>query len=512
VATHTIDQIDQLTARYSNKETVINRYLDFFRVRVKNKLDSSNEKLKTMGNTFLSDIERLYGYLVQLKKLPNTAEYEDERTSATLKLLKYLDESGKHELYNRYIHHLALMHQSLSNHIEAAMCLKRHADRLRWSDTVLKEEQMVMLQEAPEWKRHVALLELAHKHFMLGEAWEMGIEVCQELAKALQEEIFDLKALSAILVKQSHLWKLIDNQDRVFHSSYLVTFKGNPGKFGGEDEVDGRAFVYRSGNGRNPESVHEFTQRIKRKFKDAKVVNADVADESEFEQLVQITTLTPSSREELDGDEFKWDSGKHERAPLRLKKYYRENETDTYFYTSAVQKKKHKKDNEFRSLWITKTFIVCEDSIPSMRRRVPVLSTKVVEYTPFQTAINNLIQKNGQLSKTIETLENDPAKSTNAISMELNGVLDAAVMGGVSKYREAFFDGTYLSEYPDETRLVGPFVDSLKEQMFVAKEGLDSYGKYAIEQLRPHVDHLKQCYKKQMIALSDFYKETAKYC
>merc|ERR1712087_506688 len=137
---------------------------------------------------------------------------------------------------------------------------------------------------------------------------------------------------------------------------------------------------------------------------------------------------------------------------------------------------------------------------------------KVVEYTPFQTAINNLVQKNQQLSKTIETLQNDPAKSTNAISMELNGVLDAAVMGGVAKYREAFFDGTYLSEFPDEARLVANFVDGLKEQMFIAKEGLQAYGKHAIEQLQPHVVHLTQCYKKQMIALSDFYKETAKYC
>ena len=430
-----------------------------------------------------------------------------------MKLLEYLDGSGKHELYNRYIHHLALMHQSLSNHIEAAICLKQHADRLGWSDRVLKAEQMVLLQQAPEWKRHVALLELAHKHFMLGEAWEMGVAVCQELAKALQEEIFDLKSLSAVLVKQSHLWKLIANQDRVFHSSYLVQFKGSPGKFSpqGEDDVDGRSFVYRSGDGKNPESVREFTQRMKRKYAEAKVVNADVKDESEFAQLIQITTLTPSSREELEGGEFKWDSDKFVRAPLRLKKYYRENESSTYFYTQAVQKKKHKKDNEFRSLWITKTFIVCADSIPSMRRRVPVVDTKVVEYTPFQTAINNLIDKNGQLSKTIETLENDPKKSTNAISMELNGVLDAAVMGGVAKYREAFFDGTYLSEFPGEVRLVRHFVDGLKEQMFIAKEGLQAYGNHAIEQLQPHVDHLKQCYKKQMIALSDFYKETAKF-
>eukprot|EP01084_Bolivina_argentea_P063021 115127_1 len=395
VETHTIDQIDQLTAKYSNKENVINRYLDFFRIRVQKKLDqieAESSELAKMGNTFLNDIERLYGYLVKLKKLPNKAEYEDERTSATLKLLEYLRGSGKRELFNRYIHHLAIMHQTLGNHIEAAICFKEHADELGWDDTKwLQEEPLVGLPASFEWKRHVNLCELAHKHFMLGEAWEMGVAVCQELAKAYQHQIFDLKALSSILEKQSHLWKLIANQDRVFHSSYFVQFRGI---------LNNESFVYRSGNGKNPEPIRAFTDRIKRKYVNAKVINsgapipddicANATAESPF---IQITTLTPSSMEELGGGAFKWNESKNKKAPLRLKKYYRENETAVYFYTNAIQKKKHKKDNEFRSLWITKTFIVCQDSIPAKRRRVPVISTKVVEFTPFQTATNNLIQK-----------------------------------------------------------------------------------------------------------------------
>jgi len=343
---------------------------------------------------------------------------------------------------------------------------------------------------------------------VLGEHWEMGVSVCQELARAYQHQLFDLKALSSILEKQSHLWKLIANQDRVFHSSYLVRFRNIDG------DINNKSFVYRSGNGKVTETVRDFTDRIKRKYKNAKVVNSAAPlpnDLDEKQPFIQITTLTPSSTQELNGGPFKWDQSKYKKAPLRLKKYYRENETSTYFYTNAIQKKKNKKDNEFRSLWITKTFIVCEDSIPSMRRRIPVISEKIVEYTPFQTAINNLVSKNDDVLKIIERLENDPVKSTNDISMNLNGILDAAVMGGVAKYREAFFDGTYLSEYPNETKIVPTFVNTLKEQMSIAKNGLDAYEKYAIEALQPHVDHLKTCYKKQMIALSEFYKETQKY-
>jgi len=457
----------------------------------------------------LSDIERLYGYLVKLKKLPNTAEYEDERTSATLLLLEYLNSSGKNELYNRYIHHLATMHQSLGNHIEAAICFKSHGDRLGWSDTIkLAEEPLVGLSASFEWKRRVNLYELAHKHFMLGEHWEMGVAVCQELANAYQHQIFDLSALSSILEKESQLWKLIANHDRVFHSCYLVKFKNV------SDELHNVSFVYRSGNGKTPETVRDFTDRIKKKYQGAKVVNS-AAHISTFDDengpFIQITTLSTSSTEELNGDEFKWEQSIYKKAPLRMKKYYRENETATFFYTNAVQKKKNKKDNEFRSLWITKTFIVCEDSIPSTRRRVPVISEKIVEYTPFQTAINNLAAKNEEVLKIIERLENDPQKSTNDISMNLNGILDAAVMGGVAKYREAFFDGTYLTEHPKEVAIVQDFEMTLREQMAIAKDALDAYEKYAIDALQPHIDHLKTCYKKQNLELSEFYSQIKEY-
>merc|ERR1719150_1796359 len=311
---------------------------------------------------------------------------------------------------------------------------------------------------------------------------------------------------------------MIGNHDRVFHAAYLVRFNGSfPNQHGAADEVGGKAFVYRSGNGKHPESVRDFTQRIKEKYPTAKVVNSAAAmdtltdDTKEDEQLIQITTLSASSKLEMEGGPFSWDTGSKRKAPLRMKKYYRENETDTYFYTNASQRKKNKKDNEFRSLWITKTFIVCQDVIPSMRRRIPVINEKIVEYTPFQTAINNLNSKNQEIEKIIEKLENDHTKSTNDISMNLNGILDAAVMGGVAKYREAFFDGTYLTENPTETKIVPKFVNTLKEQMSIAKTGLDSYEKYAIDALQPHIDHLKTCYKKQMIALSEFYKETQKY-
>ena len=118
-----------------------------------------------------------------------------------------------------------------------------------------------------------------------------------------------------------------------------------------------------------------------------------------------------------------------------------------------------------------------------------------------------MAEKNKEILKIIETCENDLNHNTNDLSMNLNGVLDAAVMGGVAKYREAFFDGTYLGEYPQEERIVPSFRKALRDQITIAKKGLAVYEQYCPEQLQPHVEHLQGCYVKMQADLQDLISE-----
>ena len=287
------------------------------------------------------------------------------------------------------MHHLAVMHQQLGNYFEAGICFKSHADRLGWSDKILRQEPTANLDEEPEWKRHVNLCESAMKAFLLGEAWEVSVRVCQELAKAYETQLFNLKALSAILEKQAQMWKFINGQDRVFHTCFLVCFRGN--QF--DDSVKNSNFIYRSGRRSKPESVRDFTERIKQKYPNAKIHNGAETIPKEYDNsnfdggFIRITTLNPSSKDEMDGADFKWEKNQYVKAPLRLKKYYREMETDVYRYSEQKKVKREKGENEFRSLWVTDIFVIAEEQLPSKRRRIPVKSFKRIEYTPLQFGV-----------------------------------------------------------------------------------------------------------------------------
>eukprot|EP00497_Spongosphaera_streptacantha_P004722 TRINITY_DN5618_c0_g1_i1.p1 TRINITY_DN5618_c0_g1~~TRINITY_DN5618_c0_g1_i1.p1 ORF type:complete len:141 (-),score=27.61 TRINITY_DN5618_c0_g1_i1:20-442(-) len=131
-----------------------------------------------------------------------------------------------------------------------------------------------------------------------------------------------------------------------------------------------------------------------------------------------------------------------------------------------------------------------------MGRRIPVVMETEQNYTPLEVAIYQLDKKTRQLAEEIEVVESTSAPNVQSLSMQLNGVIDAAVMGGVKKYEEAFFDGSYMAEFPEQKRLRPAFQRVLANQIPVLKKGMEFYEKYASETQAPHVEHLNAMLEK----------------
>lgn len=65
-----------------------------------------------------------------------------------------------------------------------------------------------------------------------------------------------------------------------------------------------------------------------------------------------------------------------------------------------------------------------------------VLLAPQVEMTPLENAIEVLENKNQQLKTLISQCQTRQMQNINPLTMCLNGVIDAAVNGGVSRYQE----------------------------------------------------------------------------
>ncbi len=83
----------------------------------------------------------------------------------------------------------------------------------------------------------------------------------------------------------------------------------------------------------------------------------------------------------------------------------------------------------------------------------------------------NIISKNNELKEITAdvAVSRDDKVNTGPLSMNLAGVIDAAVQGGVEKYKEAFFDGTYLLVNPDHAPFINQFKAALGKQLEILK-------------------------------------------
>ena len=59
-----------------------------------------------------------------------------------------------------------------------------------------------------------------------------------------------------------------------------------------------------------------------------------------------------------------------------------------------------------------------------------------MEISPVVNAVETMESKNNELDRVITRIQSDLTQSINPLSMILNGIIDAAVMGGIAKYEE----------------------------------------------------------------------------
>jgi hypothetical protein len=327
-------------------------------------------------------------------------------------------------------------------------------------------------------------------------------------------------------------------------SAFFVQYFGS----GFDDELTGgasgvaREFVYR---GVKLEPVMDFTNRVKRKWPEAKILMSSDRPSDELlaahKQIISITTLTRATAQEA-ADTCKalgivqpstsatggqgaggnsgtaaassagtlaalGGSGGHpsvldasfrpstQPPPKGVLSYRDQNDLSVFVYAKGVQKDK-KNPNEFRHLWVSKSYIVTAESFPTNRRRLECVARRETLLSPIENAIGTMKNKNAELREKVAQVASAPPGPVDVgpLSMNLNGMIDAAVNGGTQKYIEAFLSETYLAENSGQEQLAREQQAELKasivEQIAELKVGLQVFGARCDEKLKGLYEHL----------------------
>uniref|UniRef100_A0A8C4LKM7 Dedicator of cytokinesis 4 n=1 Tax=Equus asinus asinus TaxID=83772 RepID=A0A8C4LKM7_EQUAS len=257
--------------------------------------------------------------------------------------------------------------------------------------------------------------------FICPQCWENGIILCRKIAEQY-ESYYDYRNLSKMRMMEASLYDKIMDQQRLEPEFFRVGFYGKKFPF----FLRNKEFVCR---GHDYERLEAFQQRMLNEFPHAIAMqHANQPDETIFQAEAQCFS---------------------------------------------------------RSLWVERTSLYLVQSLPGISRWFEVEKREVVEMSPLENAIEVLENKNQQLKTLISQCQTRQMQNINPLTMCLNGVIDAAVNGGVSRYQEAFFVKEYILSHPEDGDKIARLRELMLEQAQILEFGLAVHEKFVPQDMRP---------------------------
>uniref|UniRef100_A0A8C9VFI1 Dedicator of cytokinesis 3 n=1 Tax=Scleropages formosus TaxID=113540 RepID=A0A8C9VFI1_SCLFO len=461
-----IDKLDSLVSEGKGDEN----YRELFSLLLE-KIEQ--ETWRETGISFVTSVTRLMERLLDYRDCMKGDETENKKIGCTVNLLNfYKSEINKEEMYIRYIHKLCDMHLQAENYTEAAFTLLLYWELLHWEERPLREFLHYPAQS--EWHRKEGLCRKVIHYFNKGKCWEYGIPLCRELAFQY-EALYDYQSLSWIRKMEAAYYDNIMEQQRLEPEFFRVGFYGRKFPF----FLRNKEFVCR---GHDYERLEAFQQRMLGEFPQAIAMqHPNQPDESILQsdaQYLQIYAVTPVPE---SADVLQLD-----RVPDRIKSFYRVNNVRRFRYDRPFHKVPKDRENEFKSLWIERTTLILTHPLPGISRWFEVEKRELVEVSPLENAISVVENKNQELRTLISQYQHKQLHGNiNLLSMCLNGVIDAAVNGGIARYQEAFFDKEYISSHPEDTEKITQLKDLMQEQVHILGVGLAVHEKLVHPEMRP---------------------------
>uniref|UniRef100_A0AC11E4E6 Dedicator of cytokinesis 3 n=1 Tax=Ovis aries TaxID=9940 RepID=A0AC11E4E6_SHEEP len=450
------------------------------------------ETWRETGISFVTSVTRLMERLLDYRDCMKGEETENKKIGCTVNLMNfYKSEINKEEMYIRYIHKLCDMHLQAENYTEAAFTLLLYCELLQWEERPLRE--FLHYPPQTEWQRKEGLCRKIIHYFSKGKSWEFGIPLCRELA-CQYESLYDYQSLSWIRKMEASYYDNIMEQQRLEPEFFRVGFYGRKFPF----FLRNKEYVCR---GHDYERLEAFQQRMLSEFPQAVAMqHPNHPDDAILQcdaQYLQIYAVTPIP-EYVDVLQM-------DRVPDRVKSFYRVNNVRRFRYDRPFHKGPKDKENEFKSLWIERTTLTLTHSLPGISRWFEVERRELVEVSPLENAIQVVENKNQELRALISQYQHKQVHGNiNLLSMCLNGVIDAAVNGGIARYQEAFFDKDYITKHPGDAEKITQLKELMQEQVHVLGVGLAVHEKFVHPEMRPL--HKKLIDQFQMMRASLYHE------
>lgn len=290
------------------------------------------------------------------------------------------------------------------------------------------------------------------------------MDVCKELAYQFETETFNYHGLSTLHERMSEFYQKILNEYKKKDETsimyrapceyYRVGFYGQ----GFPECLRNKQFIYR---GAECEKLESFNTRLQSQHPKAEMLlnletpGRDIQDAKV--QYIQAVAVRPIPSNKLKNLQEKF-------VHTNISCFYKCNDVQTFELRRPYYAEGFAKD-DVAGLWVDRTVMETVTSLPCILKSSMIRKTDVSKVSPIQNAIEEMEKTNKNLREMVVKYSVNPTLGIQELSMKLNGVVEAAVMGGLKVYEDAFLTEEYSEKNPRDYTHVQKLKDLIANQM-----------------------------------------------
>jgi hypothetical protein len=416
IQTEMIDCLDRLFKSKPLTESIlqklfINELLDLFDTLGQVEDDPLYAGLKEL----IATIDEFLDLLVAVHSTDVTGEAS--HMIHRLRLMEFLRDMQKEEIFIRYVHQLAQLQDDARNPTEAGLALRLHADLYDWDPTKILPP--LIDPEFPaqsHFERKEKIYFDIIKHFEDGEAWSSALSAYQELQEQYQNNVYDLPKLARTQRAIATIYETISKSNKLVPKYFRVVYKG----MGFPPSLRDKEFVY---EGSPTERTTQFTDRMQEQHPSAQIVTSGEVEDVEG-QFLQISALSP--HRDLEHHVFQ-----RARVPQVVRDYLLSTNPQDFSVTSKRNTSGPVTEHSAEKI-IYKTL----EPFPTILRRSEIISTDRIYLSPVQTALERIIRKTAEMVVVEKKVSDGEADMAPLLIDALNISVAANSETTVARYRE----------------------------------------------------------------------------
>lgn len=299
----------------------------------------------------------------------------------TLRLMEFLKDMQKEDIFIRYVHQLAKLQVEAKNYTEAGLAFRLHADLYDWDpNAVVSNLHDPLLPSQTAFERKEQLYFEMIKNFEEGQSWDNALASYMELADQYEHNVYDFAKLARTQRAMATIYERISRGQRENPRYFRVMYKG----FGFPPSIRNKQFIFQS-----PPSdrLASFVDRLQQQHPTAGVRTTGSSDEDVEGQYIYVYAVSPQK-------DLLHPIYQRMKVAQPVRDYYLLSRPSTF--TSSSKRKAS--DTGAQEQNAEKTVFTTAEPFPTILRRSEIVNVGTITLSAVQSAIERTTRKTAELA------------------------------------------------------------------------------------------------------------------